>query len=229
MSIDIMGIPTKIMLPIGSSQHSKGRVIILGNAFGVMPYQPLLGCELAEKGYEAWWFAYRGQDGTPGVFTGLSGADDLRQVFSCAREYQEKQSFSVISHCASGLILAEYFRRYEAQNVTNVIFYGFLYKPSRRRKTSIQGFRKYNTKTAFNDSAWHYDPLPGLQKAGVPMLFCHAEDKINRLRASRTEIEVLAEQCGTATIEWFKEGYDQATDNISIFVDKYISWLQKYQ
>jgi len=223
--IDISGITLSKIHPDTSSTETKGRIIVLGNAYGIMPYQPKLASQLAIDGYETWWFPYRGQDGSKGTFSGFSGIDDLNTVLTYHRQMNNNLPLFVISHCTSGLIMAEFFRRFGASEIKKVIFYGFLLNISENRMKRLKRFASFDTRFSFSSEAWSYDPRPGLRNVNIPLLFCHGKDAINRQRATQSDIQQLASECNDSQVRLFKSGYDIDPNLISNFLPYYLDWF----
>lgn len=208
--------------------HSKGdseqAVLVLGNAYGVMPYQaPLVEC-LAENGFAPYWFAFRGQDGVPGKFTGRSGIEDIGNVLAHLKERYNRPA-DAIAHCASAGMLLIHLS--QSRTTTNrVIAYGLLFRPSRRRKKAEPQLRKSNVDADISDEMWQYDVLGYARKVQSRVLFCHARDKINLERGTEREMQTLIDSNDRFQLRWFEKGYDRHAKYLSNFLPTYLSWLK---
>lgn len=214
------------------TQHSpktaRESVLILGNAYGVMNYQLPLATALAEQGFEPWWFAYSGQEGTPGAFDYDSVLRDLSIVVNHLSTNEPDASLSVIAHCVSGLFALEEFakRPDEQARIKSMIIYGLLFNPARRWRHALPKLKKSGVNIGFKKEDTNYDPLPALSEIHVPLLFCHAKDKLNLRRASEQELAMAVEAAPAAEISWFDKGYDRDLDELPLFVQRYCSWLR---
>jgi len=122
-----------------SSDTAFGRILILGNAYGIMPYQQNLALELAHEGFEAIWFPFSGQPGsTSGTFSIRSGARDIAQVLASVNQLLGSSDVPIIilAHCASGLITMEYLKTTPDSGVGKVIAYSLLARPVRLKVTA---------------------------------------------------------------------------------------------
>lgn len=211
-----------------SPQYSeaKGRVLILGNAFRVMPYQSKLAEMLAMRGWEGCWFPYHGQPGTDGTYTGQSAVSDLVSMVDHCRCTAPKSRLAIIAHCASCLVVSEFLGSGGGADIDKVVFYGFLAQPLRRREDAERIFPTTGGHFAVSEVAWGFDPRVRLGAIDADILFCHARDEMNAKRASDKEVQMLAGYCRRAKIRFFDEGYDRRTERLEAFAPVYADWIE---
>ncbi len=202
-----------------------GAVLILGNAYGIMPYQVPLAKALADRGLEPWWFAFSGQEGTEGAFSLDSGVRDVTVIVGHLMTLRPGRPLWVIAHCAGGLIALEYLKRNPDAPVQKLIIYGLLFHPARRREHALPKLKEYGVKLALTEDDWNYNPLPALASVRIPILFCHPKDRLNLSRATEEEMRLAVGTARQAEIVWFAQGYDANLEPLSDFVKCYYSWL----
>lgn len=215
--------------PEAENISQSGGVLILGNAYGIMPYQEPLATALAERGLDSWWFAFSGQSGTEGSFSRASAVQDVSIAIDYIAQKQPNESLSIIAHCAGGLMALEYLRSRPQVSlpVKSLIIYGLLFNPSRRRPQAVPLFESSRVKTELTEDDWNYTPLQALPALTLPVLFCHAKDKINLARASEEEVDTAVEATPKAEVVWFDRGYDRDLTTLPEFVECYYAWLTK--
>lgn len=215
--------------PTAANVPRRGSVLILGNAYGVMPYQEPLAMALAKRGLDSWWFAFSGQSGAEGSFSRASAIQDVSVAINYIVQKQSNESLSIIAHCAGGLMALEYLRSQSQVSlpVKSLIIYGLLFNPSRRRSQAVPLFENSGVKTELTEDDWNYTPLQALPALTLPVLFCHAKDKINLARASEEEVDTAVEATPDAEVAWFDRGYDRDLTNLPEFVECYYAWLTK--
>jgi predicted alpha/beta hydrolase len=193
-----------------------------------MNYQLPLASALAEQGFEPSWFAYSGQEGTPGAFDYDSVLRDLSIVVNYLRTTKPNGSLSVIAHCVSGLFALEQFAQHPDDQalIKSMIIYGLLFNPSRRWRHALPKLKKSGVNIGFRKEDTDYDPLPALSVIHIPLLFCHAKDKLNLRRATEQELATVVETAPSAEVAWFDKGYDRDLDILPLFVERYSSWLR---
>jgi predicted alpha/beta hydrolase len=194
-----------------------------------MPYQEPLAHSLATTGLRPWWFAFSGQEGTAGSYSRNSGVDDITVAVDYLAAERPDDPLFVISHCAGGLMALEYLRarHQNAARIEKLVIYGLLFNPARRRRHSLPQFKQRGVSIGLTDEDWAYNPLPVLASLDIPVLFCHAKDKINRRRATEQELAKAAEVTPKAEVVWFEKGYDRDLETLPEFVERYTAWLNR--
>src|SRR5207244_618694 len=126
-------------------------LLILGNAYGIMPYQVPLAEALAERGFEPSWFAFSGQEGTGGSLDAQSVLHDVSVALNHIRTKRPNKPLSVIAHCMGGLIALEYLGRHqeEQSRFRKAIVYGLLFNPARRWKRAVPKLKKSGVNVGF--------------------------------------------------------------------------------
>jgi poly(3-hydroxyalkanoate) synthetase len=200
-------------------------VLIVGNAYGVMPYVHPLALNLHESGYNPFWFAFSGQDGTKGIYSYSQGVEDIRVIVEHIKEETSAPTVKLISHCAGSLFTLEYLKHFPDSSVSKLIIYGLLYSMSRRRKIAERRLRQSGVKYALSEEDWNYNPLAALSTLKIPTFFCHAQDSLNTERATHDEMTLAVAATNNSSIRWFKEGYDNDTDLIKEFMPYYRDFL----
>ncbi|MEM9770684.1 MAG: hypothetical protein AAF889_03625 [Cyanobacteria bacterium P01_D01_bin.73] len=208
----------------------KGQIIILGNAYGVMPYQNPLANEFANAGYESHWFPLRGQEEMPGEFSISNGRQDLANAVKFAKSSSSipEKPLTILAHCATSLITIEYLLSQNSTPVKSVIFYGLLAQPQRLRKKAELRLEKAGVRSALSDDDWNYptaDKLVELNNRQIPMLFCYAEDPINRRRSTSSELQEITGLLPLSSLHPLEQSYDFNNDNVPTAVSKYLDWL----
>ena len=214
-------------LPLFSLEVSgaKKPVLIVGNAYGVMPYVHPLALNLANKGYRPFWFAFSGQEGTKGSYSYSQGVEDIRLIVDYIKEKTFTPDLKIISHCAGSLFTLEYLKNFPNNSVSKLIVYGLLYSMSRRRKIAERKLKQCGVNYSLSEEDWNYNPLSALSSINIPTFFCHARDTLNLERATTEEMNLAVEATRDSTILWFEEGYDNNTGLIKNFMPYYKDFL----
>jgi alpha-beta hydrolase superfamily lysophospholipase len=210
--------------------ESKGEsILILGNAYGVMPYQLPLASALADRGMEPWWFSFSGQPGTEGSFSTDSVLQDVSVALKYLATERAGQPISIIAHCMGGLIALEYLRTHQEdiEQIRKMIIYGLLFDPARRWRHALPKLKKSGVNVGFTKAETNYSPLPALGAMDIPLLFCHAKDKLNLRRANADELALAVKTSPQAELVWFDRGYDRDLETLPDFVECYYSWLKQ--
>lgn len=202
-----------------------GKVLIVGNAYGVMPYQPALGDALAEAGFETSWFAFSGQEGTPGYYSLETAVGDLGLVIDHLAPEGASSPVRVLAHCASSMMMTEYLLRHDQAAVEQMAIYGLLFSPSRRRAKAEPLLQRCGVRHAVEEYAWNYPWTQQLPKIKTPILLCHARDELNLDRATEAEIELAAHLVKDCNVRWFTRGYDRDLEMLPEFVQTYVEWF----
>lgn len=226
----VSGLPIHVRRPDRNNKETAdaGRILILGNAYRLMPYQASLAVHLSSKGFECWWFPYHGQRDMEGSFSGQSAFDDLSAVIDYSRRNSEGKSLSIIAHCVSCLITAHYLANSESSDINSVVFYGFLRHHVRRRRIAETEFAMTGGRIAVPQWQWDYDPTPRLRSIEQPILFCQAEDELNQKRANREEIQEVASHCRRSETLFFPVGYDVHATPLSQYAEHYARWISSH-
>ncbi len=202
-------------------------VLVIGNAYGVLPYQTELARCLSLRGFRPWWWAFSGQNGTSGSFCLESGVRDIGLGLEVIRsESQRNTAINVVTHCAGTMGITEFMCRKGCADVRRMIVYGLLFSPARRRSFAEPLMRRCGVNQTIEDYTWNYPWLEKLPQLDIPLLLCHARDSLNLQRATETEIQTAAAAAKNAELRWFEKGYDRETERVSAFADSYASWLK---
>lgn len=216
---------TLLTLPATKSSLKKGIVLILGNAYGIMSYQIPLAENLSKKGIEPWWFAFSGQEGNTGVYSLETGIQDIRAAMEYLSLLKKDKPLWVIAHCAGSLMALEYLKDNPNAEVEKLIVYGLLFKPNRRKKFALKKFGERGVNVALSIKEWDYNPLQAISRVQIPILFCHAKDKLNLFRTREDEMKDVFAVAQNAEIAWFDKGYDNDLDVLPTYVDCYYSFM----
>lgn len=204
-------------------------VLVVGNAYGVMPYQDGVARSLAQNGFSASWFAFSGQDGTSGRYSRVSAVRDIALAVDFFSAQSKSKRISLLAHCAGSLMALEYLRTHPSNPVHEMIVYGLLYKASRRQKLAQGLFKKMGTEEALTQDDWEYDPIPAIKHCEIPILFCHPTDKLNLMRCTRDEMMHVQDSGNHVELTWFGDGYDNDMTSLPDFVNVYVDWLSRKQ
>jgi pimeloyl-ACP methyl ester carboxylesterase len=226
MIIEIKEINNVDLYSIKVQPPYKSNVIIVGNAYGIMPYVQPLAEELAKNGFAPFWFPFSGQEGKSGYYSFEQGTKDLGNVITAIRE-QNNLPIHILAHCAGSLIILEYLLKNPQANIDKFIVYGLLYNMNKRRPIAER--KLINTGVSFNlsEQDWQYNPSDAIREVNKEILFCHPKDKLNLERATIDEMNSVIALKNGNELKWFEEGYDSNINKIADFIDTYISYLDK--
>lgn len=205
----------------------ENQVLIIGNAYGIMPYIEPLAKELFSIGYKPYWFAFSGQDNTSGNYSYLDCSNDIKMAVNAIKEKRSYLPINIIAHCAGSLMVLEYMKKYEGNPIEKLIIYGLLFNPSRRRRIAEKLLKINSVNYALTESDWKKNPLEYFKGLKLPILFCHATDKVNLERANLTEINMAVQAADRSKLHWFEEGYDKNIKNISQYIHHYDSFFKE--
>ncbi len=201
-------------------------LMIIGNAYGIMPYQIPLAESMAARGWDPMWFSFRGQPGATGVYTGYSGLEDIDIALKWSRIRSSGSELRVIAHCAGAAMILEYMANMIRDEITALAVYGLLFNPQRRRKIAESRLKKCGVNTAISDEVWNHSPLTAISRVQVPMLFCHPRDRLNLSRATEGEIGQVERASQFSQVMWFERGYDRSIETLPQFVSCYDRWFK---
>src|ERR1043166_1959421 len=133
------------------SHVGRGSLIVLGNAYGIMPYQVPLAAALADRGFEPWGFAFSGQEGTGVSFDAQSVLHDVSVALNHIKSKKPDELLSMIAHCMGGLIALEYLGRHQdkQRQIGKLIVYGLLFNPARRWEHALPRLKKRGVNLGF--------------------------------------------------------------------------------
>ena len=208
-----------------SDLESNANVLIIGNAYGVMPYIAPLATQLSESGYRPFWFAFSGQGGTPGEFCFESGVRDIEMILHWLSENHDDKPIRIVSHCAGSLLAIEYLSKFHNSKVDKMIIYGLLFSMQRRRRIAERRLRQSGVKYNLSEADWAYSPLETLSALSIPILFTHASDELNIDRASVDEINSAVAATSDGRLIWHNMGYDNDLSLIREYIDEYVEFL----
>lgn len=211
--------------PVSRRGERPGKVLIVGNAYGVMPYQPVLGDALATEGFETSWFAFSGQEGTAGVYSVETAVRDLGLVIDHLSG-EGSASLRILAHCAGSIMVTEYLLRHGGAAVEQLAIYGLLFKPSRRRAKAEPLLQRCGVRQAIEEYGWNYPWREQMPRLETPILLCHARDDLNLERATEEEIDLAAHLAKDCKLKWFERGYDRDLEMLPEFVQTYVEWFR---
>jgi hypothetical protein len=207
-----------------NTPSSKGNALIVGNAYGIMPYVKPLAKELSKRHFQPFWFPFSGQEGMTGKYSFKQGVKDIEDIISLIKE-QNNAPIHIIAHCAGSLITLEYLKEKKDTPIDKFIIYGLLYNMNRRRPIAQRKLIQSGINYDLSEEDWMYNPLNVIKHVNKDILFCHSNDDLNLDRASKEEMDAVIKIKNTNKIKWFEEGYDNDSDNIKYFIDTYVSYL----
>lgn len=205
-------------------ESPKSNVVIVGNAYGVMPYILPLAENLHKEGFKPYWFPFSGQEGTEGQYSFEQGKEDLKNIINHIKS-QSDLDIHLISHCAGSLISLEYLKENNEQNINKLIIYGLLFSMNRRRNITERRLVNSEVKYNLSEEDWLYNPTNAIKSLNKEILFCHSADKLNQERATKEEMSMVAELKTNIKLNWFEEGYDEQNELIPFFTETYVNYL----
>jgi len=208
--------------------NPKVSTIIIGNAYGIMPYIKPLAIKLSEHGIQAHWFAFSGQENTQGEYSHKQCVQDISDVVNFLKKKNDNGSkITFLSHCAGSLMTLEYLKQNADEDIKEVVIYGLLYTMNRRRNIAERKLKNSGVKYNLSEQDWAYNPLDAIEKCNSEVLFCHAKDKLNSERATESEMELAVSHQKHGNIKWFEMGYDEDNAVIDNYIETYVSFLKK--
>ncbi len=199
--------------------------IIVGNAYGIMPYIKPLATKLSENGIQPHWFAFSGQERTEGEYSQKQCVNDIVNVVNYVKGKNSNVNF--LSHCAGSLMTLEYLKLSKDPDIKKVVIYGLLYTMNRRRIIAERKLNNCKVKYNLSEEDWAYNPLEAIDICHAEILFCHAKDKLNFERATELEMNLVISHQRKNKIKWFEKGYDEDNSEIDNYIDTYVSFLTK--
>lgn len=203
------------------------KTIIVGNAYGIMPYIKPLAIKLSENSIQPYWFAFSGQENIEGKYSHKQCVQDLCNVALYVNNTKKDNvDINFLSHCAGSLMTLEYLKCNDSLNVKKIIIYGLLYAMHRRRNIAERKLKSCGIRYNLSEQDWMYNPLSAIKKCPSEILFCHAKDKLNFERATESEMELAVKQKQGNKIKWFEKGYDNEIALVDDYIDTYVSFLK---
>jgi hypothetical protein len=204
-----------------------GNILILGNAYGIMPYQEPLAREFANINFKPFWFAFSGQEETIGEYSFESGVNDIQIIINHIDKSYPDVPLYILAHCSGSLLALEYLYAYSKNPVKKLIIYGLMYNMNRRRAVAERKFKSAKVNYRLSENDWNYKPLNALSRVNIPILFCHAKDTANLGRGTEEEMSLALSYSHNADIIWFENGYDIDLSIIPLYMDKYVPYIMK--
>lgn len=215
----------KLQSIVVPNPHS--RTVIVGNAYGIMPYIKPLALKLSESGIQPYWFAFSGQEGTPGQYSYKQCIMDLANIINHVKfKNTNDSSINFLSHCAGSLMALEYLMQRNDSDIKRIAIYGLLYALNRRRIIAERKLVNCGVQFILSEKDWAYNPLKAIKNCQAQILFCHAKDKLNLERATEAEMELAVNQKESNRIKWFEKGYDEDIQAIDSYLETYVSFLK---
>lgn len=199
------------------------QVLVVGNAYGVLPYQLQLAQHLASRGFQVHWFPFSGQEGTSGHFGVAQGANDLDKIVSYIADSNGDRELHAIAHCAGALLMTEYLSSRNSP-LMSLSIYGILYAPWRRRRIAERRLREKGVAFELSEGDWRYPWNDRLARITTPAQLVHSADSLNLDRASKAEVTNACALLGCDCI-WFDQGYDNEPDLIPSYCDVYEDFI----
>jgi len=218
----------KLKVHFTEISNPKVSTIIVGNAYGIMPYIKPLALKLGEHDIKAHWFAFSGQENTEGEYSQKQCIRDIDKVVNFLKAKNKNGSkINFLSHCAGSLMTLEYLKQHNNEKIHELVIYGLLYTMNRRRNIAERKLKNSGVKYNLSEQDWAYNPLEAIEKCNTEILFCHAKDKLNFERATESEMELVVSRKKNSAIKWFEKGYDADIAEIDNYIDTYVSFLKK--
>ena len=203
-------------------ENPESATIIVGNAYGIMPYIKPLAQKLCNIKTKPYWFPFSGQECMDGAYSFAQGKQDLGNIVEYIN-YHNSLPINIIAHCAGSLITLEYLQKSNKPKINKMIIYGLLYQMSRRRQIAERKLINTGVKFNLSEEDWAYNPENAIKNLDFQILFCHSKDKLNIERATEQEMNKVKNLNSHNKLTWFENGYDEQVDNIDNFIDTYIS------
>ncbi len=208
-----------------SINEKKGNILILGNAYGIMPYQEPLALEFDKLHFKPFWFAFSGQEGVEGNYSFESGVNDIQIIVDYIHKCYPNVPLYVLAHCSGSLLTLEYLINYPKNPIKKLMIYGLMYNMNRRRTIAERKFKSANVNYKLSENDWNYKPLNALSKVNIPILFCHANDTANIGRGTEEEMSLALSHSNNANIIWFDNGYDNNLSFIPEYMNEYVPFI----
>lgn len=206
-------------------KNAISNVIIVGNAYGIMSYIEPLAFQLAAHNIKPFWFLFSGQEKRGGVYSFSQGVEDINEVYNYVLS-ESVLPINFLTHCAGSLITFEFLKHYQCVKINKLIVYGLLYSMNRRRPIAERRLINAGVNYSLTEEEWLYNPTDAIRDINREVLFCHAKDKLNLDRATMKEMVNLQSINSNIKIKWFDDGYDDNNQNISKFIDTYVSYFK---
>ena len=217
----------KLKIQYAEISNPKVSTIIVGNAYGIMPYVKPLALKLSENGIQPYWFAFSGQENPKGEYSYKQCVDDLANVVGFVKgKNKHRNKINFLSHCAGSLMTLEYLIQSKDLKINKVAIYGLLYTMERRRNIAERKLKQCGVKYNLSEQDWAYNPLKAIEKCHSEILFCHAKDRLNLERATESEMELVVSHQQNSNIKWFEKGYDEDNAQIDNYIDTYLAFLK---
>ncbi len=218
----------KLKVHFTEISNPKVSTIIVGNAYGIMPYIKPLAFKLNQHEIQACWFAFSGQENIEGEYSQKQCVQDIGNVVDFIKKKNDNPGkINFLSHCAGSLMTLEYLNQKKDESIKELAIYGLLYSMKRRRNIAERKLKNCDVKYNLSEQDWSYNPLEAIEKCDSEILFCHAKDKLNIERATESEMELAASIQKNNSIKWFEKGYDEDNSEIDNYIDTYVSFLKK--
>ena len=205
-------------------QGATRNIVLVGNAYGIMPYIPELANKFSRHNIKPYWFPFSGQEYRPGMYCIRQGVEDLAEVIQHIR-MQNSLEINILCHCAGSLIALKYLSMYQDKEVDKVIVYGLLRNPNRRRNIAERKLKTQGVKYAIPNEEWNHNPIESLVNIEKNILFCHPEDQLNLDRATKEEMMELKAFKNNIKLRYFEKGYDEDCNSIDCFFETYLEYL----
>lgn len=203
-------------------------VLVLGNAYGVMPYQQPIAERLSGHGFEAYWAPLRGQPASfGGAFSIRGAASDVADIVAVIRgRAGPADRLSLIGHCASSLAILEYFRSHPDNRIDGAV----LYSPLTNRLRIAHGAARLGQAGVRHDLTQfdlEYAAASAARGLRTPILLVEPKDSLNAKRTCHSDLEDIQRAATSATLVDIETGYDEDASGLATAIDFYMVWLRQ--
>lgn len=187
---------------------SKKDVVVLPNGYGNLKYCRAVGKKLSESWSKIYIPSLRGQGASKGTLTIHGGAKD---VYSLCQKINpiSKKKIIIIVHCSAIFYLLALIEKEEFwRKIEGVILYGYLAKPLHHIERFEKKAKKYGVNVQYG-----LEDIEGINSSlyariPVPFYVIHPLNRINLLRATKTQLDELKMNGNPSLIATPKKGYE---------------------
>ncbi len=194
-----------------------GQALILPNGYGYLGYIDGVKNELIKHSSKVYLPILSGQNGNKGTLTIKQAVSDLKeQLRSIVGQVV------VICHCSSLIVLNEIKSKSFWAKVSEINLYSFLADPQRHYERFMFKARKYGVKMEQDISALHsYFDCSVYENIPKQIRIIHPKTKMNRLRATSSELKEMSKLKNVVSLEQPDIGYE-IDNNIQTEETKFI-------
>lgn len=203
---------------------NKKTVIILGNAYGRMPYQDALCDQMSASGYNVLSPMLSGQvGGKPRHFNIANGILDLQE---CCEKTTTKDLY-IIAHCATGIIVNEFLVSHPSI-FKKAIFYSPLCHPYNLKGKVEAKFLEHSLNYDLGEREWTYSFINEVQRnKSIPFKVFVIDDSFNKHRCTIEDGFSIRKNSSLASVAVIKNGYDRNNTYIDGIAKEYVRFLEE--